>query len=168
MALPSIIWPSALPTWQLPGYTAQPQDCFAMVRWSSGASRRRRIYTTAPMDVRAALYLSTDQAALLNSFFEQGLTAGELQFAAPFQGLDGATAWFTARFAKPPEWTPVEGLRWEVQADLRLTGAGEAEPPEPSALTLQATARLSGRCEATSTVPLVLFVSVQLQGQLLD
>jgi hypothetical protein len=164
MALPNIIWPSALPTWQLPGYTARPQDRYAMVRWASGASRRRRLFTAAPVDVTANLYLSTAQAELLDAFFERGLVVGERTFAAPFMGLDGVTTWYTALFAQPPQWTPRSGLRWDVQAALRLTGDGEASAPTPSSLTLRATARLSARADAQVTLPLVLFVSAQLDG----
>lgn len=164
MALPDIIWPTALPTWQLPGYTASPHDRYAMVRWASGAARRRALFTAAPVDVTANLYLSTAQAELLNTLFERGLVVGERSFAAPFMGLDGETTWYTARFSQPPQWTPRSGLRWDVQAALRLTGDGQAAAPTPSALTLRSTARLTTRADAQVTLPLVLFVSAQLDA----
>lgn len=165
MALPSVIWPSGLPNWQLPGYAHQPQDRYATVRWGAGASRRRRLYTTAPQDVQAGLYLSTAQAALLDSFFEDGLLAGERAFAAPFQSLDASVKWFEARFTQPLEWAPQPGLRWQVQARLRLTGAGQASAPTPSSLAVSAVARLQGRAQASVTLDLELFVSAQLEGE---
>ena len=142
MALPNIIMPSALGTWLLDGYAATPQAVYSSVAMSSGADRLRRVFTTAPRVESASLQLSAAQAAVFDAWFETGLQAGELAFAARVAKLDGGVEWWTARFAEPPALDALHLGRWQVQAQLLLTGEPQADAPTPSALALHCVARL--------------------------
>jgi hypothetical protein len=163
MSLPELTAPLGTPAFQ----TEQDIDfmpVFGDVPMQTGHARRRRLYTTAPRDVRVRWFLTNAQMAAVHEWFEQVLQVGHLPFAARVKNQGAGTLWWNAKWLQPYKATPLSRDFWSVEGQLRLTGAGSTTGPVASTLTMGFAAALTGTVKLTVTKPLTLSVNAALVG----
>lgn len=128
--LPEIRTPSTLPPWRASPHNQQLLDAYASVRFARGSVRRRRVVTTAPIELECGLELSASEAADFFNWYEIDLAVGSRQFATLVQGLNPNLEWWTAQFVEVYKGEPLTGGDWNITAKLRLSGIGYTAIPE--------------------------------------
>ncbi len=172
MALPYIRLPSGFPDFMAAGHTVAPVDVYTQVPVSTGTAIRRRVYTTAPLDVAVTARLTAAQAAAFGDWFEAVLLAGLLEFSAQIGGMQlfkaggAAPAWWRMRFVggRPVVTEPRPGIYWQLAAKVRLVGDASATAPATPPLAADIVAPLQASASIDYGLPLAADITMALTG----
>lgn len=150
MSLPGIIAPPGTPVFLAEGHQIAEDSVFAQVNFRSGHARSRRARTVPERVVSVSWFLEADQLADVESWFENDLQAGALQFAARVANQGPGLLYWTARWIEfQTQMLPLgRGL---VTGTLLLTGEGSETGPDLSELAAEVSVALAGA--ATATIP---------------
>ena len=109
-------WPATLPASVLQeGFAETLPDTALRTSMDVGPAKLRRRTSAAVRPVRAALNLSTSQAADIETFYVSTLEGGTL----PFDFTDPRTlATQSFRFTAPPSLSPLSGNLWRASLDM--------------------------------------------------
>lgn len=117
----NIVWPDELPVRPLyEGYQEIAPTVVLRTQMDAGVPRMRRRFTAAPRPVKCVLSLTTEQVALLDTFFTETLEGG----ADRFEWLHPRTeepADF--RFTQAPQYVHIGPDLWKVQLLLEIMPA---------------------------------------------
>jgi hypothetical protein len=165
MSLPDVLMPAALPYFLSEPHEVDLRSPYEDVPVSTGPHRRRRVTTTAPRDMRCALWLNQAQMLVFHRWFEHVLLAGTLEFTARVQKLGEGVEYWRARFLRREQEVPSSGYRWQVPCILRLTGDPSGTPPAITGMAMEIVVPLMARAALTSSWAMAMEISVPLNAR---
>jgi hypothetical protein len=165
MSLPDVLMPAALPYFLSEPHEVDLRPPYEDVPVSTGPHRRRRVTTTAPRDMRCALWLTQAQMVIFHRWFEHVLLAGTLEFTARVQKLGEGVEYWRARFLRREQEVPSSGYRWQVPCILRLTGTPSDTPPAITGMAMEIVVPLMARAALTSSWAMAMEIEVPLNAR---
>lgn len=161
--LPEITVPDGTPSFLATGHDAEEVPTFAVVKLGTGHSRTRRLYTAPERIVSVGWFLTQEQMAALDDWFEKALLVGSNFFSIQVQDQTSPDLlWWKAKWVKPWDANPVEAGNWEVTGQLRLYGEGSVSGPASTPLSMSISVPMIGTATLTVDQPLNLSFNVAL------
>lgn len=164
MPLPALQAPSGLPLFLLAGHGISPDSLHDDIDVLQGEGRKRKVQTYAPRVVQVSWFLSEEQAAIADAWFENSLVVLHEPFTARIAplGTDSGIYW-AAQWIEPPTWEALHLGRWRVTGQLLLTGEGSDTAPGPVELAIEYEFALNG--SAVVLVPADLAIEYEFALQ---
>ncbi|HWI11065.1 MAG TPA: hypothetical protein VNU48_07020, partial [Burkholderiaceae bacterium] len=123
-ALPEILLPYGMPVFQWMGHSIALQSIHANVKFRTGPSLTRPIARSRPRKVPVGLFLTREQMAVFDDWFEDDLDVGTRKFSARVANQGPGLLWWAAEWFDVPVYTPLASGYWRVTGTLLLTGEG--------------------------------------------
>lgn len=133
--LPQIQLPGGFPAWLVNGHSGTDDDVYASSEMSTGHTRIRRVYWSAPQTRTVSMLLTQSQGMQFFNWFENDLLGGVRRFAAKVRAFGPDHLWYGAMFSDNPPYTADEiiisreEVMWRIDATLTLYGAGDEFGP---------------------------------------
>lgn len=166
--LPEIRLPDGFPAWLIEAHDAQDDTRFGRVEMSAGHARMRRVYSSAPQRRNVSMLLTEAQASEFFAFFENDLIAGAERFAAKVRALGPDHLWYGAMFVSPYRASMLHTgrptVRWKVEAELLLFGAGSMTAPGLTSMRAAIAVPLLAGAIGTTTKTLSAAIAVALSA----
>lgn len=112
------VWPMTLPQEPLAeGYRETPGDQTVRTQMETGRAKVRRRSSAAPVQIDMVFMMTKGQVGILESFFDQTLKGGALDFSFkhPRKGQE-----VQCRFLRPPVLVAQNGLYFRVGVELEV------------------------------------------------
>jgi hypothetical protein len=168
MTLPTITAPSGTPVFLAEGHGIEEDSVFAQVKFATGHSRARRVWTVTERVVSVQWFLEADEMLAVDDWYENVLLAGAREFSAYVRNQGDGMLWWRARWVEYRTEMLHKG-RGRVTGSLLLTGEGSVTGPDTGALEMEiAVALLDTRSTVSVPSGLAMEISIALlQPQLL-
>lgn len=148
MSLPGILLPFGMPVFQSAGHSIALRSIYADVPFRTGHGRKRPIARSRPRVVQVGLFLTREQMAVFDDWFNDDLDVGTRQFSAQVANQGPGLLWWAAEWFDVPLCTPLHSGYWRVTGSLLLTGEGSVDGPEYTTATVEFLAPLTATAVA--------------------